>query len=353
MMRVAPAIALARYFQVHKLDFGSVARACNFPLDSLSDPMRSVPARTMANLFVTATQTVKDCAFPIKLAEESIAGNTGLLGHLALSAPTVRAFLECLAGYMPILATGCEVGYTEVHGKGHLFWRSPIDFDMPTKPFNLYIVASLVYRIRVAAGENWVPLAVTFEHKAPDTAARELAVFGPRVTYDADQTSITLDGVTLSKPMPSANEELFAIHKHHAALLLREVMGEQDLETRVREAIGSRLTRETPTLDAVAHDLGMSSRAMQRQLERIGLSYERMLDDTRCAIAERLLRETDRPLIQVAHEVGYGSQSTFTRAVRRWLDASPRAYRQRFRNVGPGPHTRPRAAPGVPMSNGD
>jgi hypothetical protein len=59
---------------------------------------------------------------------------------------------------MPILATGCEVRYNEVSGKVQLFWSWPIEFDSPTKPVNLYIVASLVFRIRAAAGDKWVPL---------------------------------------------------------------------------------------------------------------------------------------------------------------------------------------------------
>ena len=93
---------------------------------------------------------------------------------------------------------------------------------------------------------------------------------------------------------------------------------------------------------------------MQRGLDRVGLSFERMLDDTRFTFAERLLRETDRPLIQVAYEVGYGSQSTFTRAMRRWLDASPRAYRQRFRDFEREQLNGKRAhGTGVHVSNGD
>jgi AraC-like DNA-binding protein len=266
----------------------------------------------------------------------------------------VRVFLECLAGYMSILPTGCEVGYNEVSGKGQLFWRWPIKFDSPTKPANLYLVASLVFRIRAAAGDKWVPLSVLFEHKAPMVADRELSVFGPRPRFDADKTSSTLDVATLNRPMPTANEEMFAIYKHHAALLLREASLERDLATQVRNAISERLTRETPTLEVVSNDIGISARAMQRGLDRVGLSFERMLDDMRFAIAERLLRETDRPVIQVTYEVGYSSQSTFTRAVRRWLDASPRANRQRFRDFEREQLNGKRAhGTGVHVSNGD
>lgn len=333
MIRVAPAIALVKYFEVRKRNFKPIAHACDFPIDSLKDPMRSVPLRAMARLFVEATCTADDGDLPIGVAEESVINNAGLLGHLAMSAPTVRVLMECLAGYMPVLLDAVEMGYDECGGMGRLFWSTPIDINAPTRPFNLYVLASFVFRIRLAAGNSWTPRAVTYEHNAIKMSERERATFGSRVTFDANVTSLTVDGATLAKAMPTANEELFAIFKHHASLLLRQVSGQRDLSTMVRNAIGQRLMRDAPTLEMIAHDVGMPPRALQRRLERIGVCFEKMLDETRCTIAERLLRETDHPLIQVAHEVGYGSQSTFTRAVRRWLDASPRAYRQRFRTL--------------------
>lgn len=332
-IRVAPAIALARQLEGRQPDFKIIARSIEFPVHRLSDPMQAVELRKMAQLFVAVSRAMNDCGLAIKLAEEADAGNSGLLGHLALAAPTVRAFLECLAGYAPILVTGVETGFDERNGTGKIMWRAPADFDATIKPLWLYFAASLVYRIRSASGPGWVPLSVEFEHKAPAATPIEYGLFGPRVSFDADRTCVTVDKGTLDKPMPSANEELFSIYKHHAALLMREIAAEQDLETRVRQAIIGRLNHDSATLDWIAHDIGVSPRAMQRRLERLGLSFEKLLDTTRCSIAERLLRETDRPLIQVAHDVGYGSQSTFTRAVRRWFHVSPRAYRQRCRRA--------------------
>ncbi len=87
MMRVAPAIALAKYFGAHKLNFNQIAKACDFPTESLDDPMRCVPMRTGTQLFLKATRAVGDCSLPIKLAEESVVGNTGLLGYIAMAAP--------------------------------------------------------------------------------------------------------------------------------------------------------------------------------------------------------------------------------------------------------------------------
>lgn len=335
-IRVAPALALVRYLEAHGADFKAIADACGLTTDELADPMRLVPLRQMASFYVMAAKALNDCGLPLKLAEASGVGNSGLMGHLAMAAPTVRAFVECLAGYAPLLVTNVEAGYAESAGIGRLYWRAPggpEGFEISLKPVNLFLAASIIHRVRVAAGADWVPRAVTFEHKAPAANQGELALFGRDVTFNRDCSSITFDAVTLAKPLPTANAHLFAIFKHHATLLLRDVNSDRDWTDLVRRSIGDRLKWDAASLDGVAKDLGISPRNLQRRLEQTGSSFEKVLDDMRRATAERLLRETDLPLMQIAFDVGYGSQSTFTRAVRRWLDASPRAYRQRFRGA--------------------
>lgn len=335
-IRVAPALALVRYLEAHGADFKAIADACGLTTDELADPMRLVPLRQMASFYVMAAKALNDCGLPLKLAEASGVGNSGLMGHLAMAAPTVRAFVDCLAGYAPLLVTNVEAGYAESAGIGRLYWRAPggpEGFEISLKPVNLFLAASIIHRVRVAAGADWVPRAVTFEHKAPAANQGELALFGRDVTFNRDCSSITFDAVTLAKPLPTANAHLFAIFKHHATLLLRDVNSDRDWTDLVRRSIGDRLKWDAASLDGVAKDLGISPRNLQRRLEQTGSSFEKVLDDMRRATAERLLRETDLPLMQIAFDVGYGSQSTFTRAVRRWLDASPRAYRQRFRGA--------------------
>lgn len=310
-----------------------MADASGLGAHELIDPMRLVPLRKVASLFVMASRTVNDCGLALKLAEASSAGNSGLMGHLALAAPTVRAFLECIAGYAPILVMGIEVGFSDDGRTGRLAWRAPSELDVSLKPCSLFFAASIVHRVRAAAGATWVPVAASFEHKAPAISPEELIVFGARTTFDCDETSITFDAATLARPIPTANAHLFAIYRHHASLLLRDAMSELDLTAQVKRAIGERLASQAASLDTVAADLGVSPRHLQRRLEQSGVSFDKVLDDRRRATAERLLRETNRPLMQVALDTGYSSQSTFTRAVRRWLKASPRAYRQQFREA--------------------
>ncbi|MCB1503998.1 MAG: AraC family transcriptional regulator ligand-binding domain-containing protein [Hyphomicrobiaceae bacterium] len=333
-VRAGPVLALAKYLDAQKVDINSVAPLCGIDMSVLGDPMRMLPLKAVARLFAAASASTGNVRLPLALAEFAELGNSGLVGHLALSAPTVRGFLECLAGFSPILVSQYEVGYSEKGGTGRIYWRGASGFDVPMQSFSLYVAASVIRRIRAAAGPNWVPLSATLEHGIPVGTEREVArLFGPRLSLDSNCSSLTVDPATLSRPMPSANEELFAIYRHHGNLLLREITLEVDLVSRVRGAIENRLLNEVPSLEIVALDVGVTARSLQRRLENSGTSFERVLDETRYAVAERLLRETDQPLMAVAHASGYASQSTFTRAVRRWLDMPPRVYRQKFRGV--------------------
>jgi AraC-like DNA-binding protein len=54
----------------------------------------------------------------------------------------------------------------------------------------------------------------------------------------------------------------------------------------------------------------------------------RFLIQTRIRRAIALLRETSRPVTEIAFEVGFGDLSNFINAFRREVGVSPRRYRQ-------------------------
>ena len=53
----------------------------------------------------------------------------------------------------------------------------------------------------------------------------------------------------------------------------------------------------------------------------------RVVDLARRDLAQRLLRETDYSLAEVAFLTGFAEQSGFTRAFKRWAGQTPRSYR--------------------------
>ncbi|NOK33575.1 helix-turn-helix transcriptional regulator [Corallococcus exercitus] len=86
---------------------------------------------------------------------------------------------------------------------------------------------------------------------------------------------------------------------------------------------------EELTLGELARVAGMSPYHFLRVFKReTGLTPHRYLLRTRVFHALALLRDTRRPVTEIALDVGFGDLSNFIHTFRRELGCSPRAFRQ-------------------------
>ena len=87
------------------------------------------------------------------------------------------------------------------------------------------------------------------------------------------------------------------------------------------------LSQGVPGVTDVASQLGMSGRTLQRQLADRGATFQKLVDQARRELAERLLADTSYPLAEVAFLTGFSEQSAFNRAFKRWAGQTPRSFR--------------------------
>lgn len=128
------------------------------------------------------------------------------------------------------------------------------------------------------------------------------------------------------------------IHALLCALLLRLAIELPDAPPSVsmlpeaylefRELIEKRLY-DRPTILELAHDLGYSSRTLDRVCEQVtGRTAKHLLDERVALEVRRLLTYTTRPLTQVASSLGFRDPSNFSKFVRRHLGETPREIRE-------------------------
>lgn len=86
-------------------------------------------------------------------------------------------------------------------------------------------------------------------------------------------------------------------------------------------------------MELVAAQFALHPKTLQRRLAGEGTTFAELVDATRRAQAERLLRDTDLSMSQVAREIGYAEQSVLTRSSRRWFGTNPTAARTALRAV--------------------
>jgi AraC-like DNA-binding protein len=107
------------------------------------------------------------------------------------------------------------------------------------------------------------------------------------------------------------------------------------LHCTLQQAIHAELDRgQVPTLASVAPKLrmavgvrGTGVRQLQRHLAAAHLSFRAVVAEVRRERALVQLRESRKPLAEIAAEAGYAEPSSFHRAVRRWTGTTPLALR--------------------------
>lgn len=188
-------------------------------------------------------------------------------------------------------------------------------------------IASIVSISREASSQELRPLAVFFKHPAPASVAEHERHFGCPVHFASDRDALLVSSATLETPNKVADAGIASFFDTHLEADLAKLEDESSLERRVRSRISRSLSEGLPTISDVAGHLHMSGRTLQRRLAERGASFQILLDETRRRLAERLLRETDYSLAEVAFMTGFAEQSSLTRAFKRWAGRTPRSYR--------------------------
>lgn len=100
------------------------------------------------------------------------------------------------------------------------------------------------------------------------------------------------------------------------------------LVTRVRDAIDRCMLIGDCEIDHVARRLGLSVRALQRELSEADTSYRDLVEAARQSRAEVLLTRPWLTFSTIAQKLGYKQVSSFNRAVKRWAGKTPGELRQ-------------------------
>jgi AraC-like DNA-binding protein len=79
--------------------------------------------------------------------------------------------------------------------------------------------------------------------------------------------------------------------------------------------------------DDLAAWLNLSPRTLHRQLKEEGASLQQLKDAVRRDLAMDLLLRTQRPIKQIAAEVGFQNEKSFMRAFKGWTGVTPDEFR--------------------------
>jgi AraC-like DNA-binding protein len=173
-------------------------------------------------------------------------------------------------------------------------------------------------------GPDWSPREIRIGHRTR-TALPDVELFdGSRIIRGAGDTYFTFPRTLLKRRFPEVGDREKAKGKSGCGL---DQPLPNDLGGMVRMQIENFLLQGTYQVDAISESLAMSKRSLQRLLAEQGLSYSQMLAEARQRLAVDWLETTDKPVGEIAFDLGYKDSSNFSRAFRREIGMTPQAFR--------------------------
>jgi AraC-like DNA-binding protein len=207
--------------------------------------------------------------------------------------------------------------FTEAPDESHPWGYSKVDMEF----------ASLLTFGRRFASNDMAALKVTLRRPEPAFATLYEEVFRCPIAFAQSANSISFSQADAKRPLISADHRAAEWLEFGAKAAL-ERMDDSGVTARVRAQLERMLQGDEPTLAAVASELCMSERTLQRRLSAEGQTFRRVLDEMRRDVAQRSLAAGKRNVPELAYLLGFEDSNSFYRSFRRWTGTTPESFRR-------------------------
>lgn len=304
------------------LDTDRLLRAVALDPAILLDRQARVPTEKMSLLWRAALEQSGDRGVGLIGADAPLPGNFDIVGYVMLSSRDLREAVHSISRYMRLVSDAAEITLepveTLVNVRFNLFGgrepmpRQRIEFDLLT----------ILNFLRWVAGRAADPVRAQIVYPPPDDVQRYRAAFRCPVVFNAEFNGWVFSAATLDAPLPAFNPVVAQAHEN---LLQQEIAAFDGagLSVSVRREIARQLANGEPRRDSVAQALKIGDRTLQRRLREEGGSFEKLLDATRCDLAQHYLARPNLTTTDVAYLLGFADPGAFFRACKRWFEASP------------------------------
>jgi AraC-like DNA-binding protein len=183
--------------------------------------------------------------------------------------------------------------------------------------------ASFVELGRRGTGHRMNPKRVELKRKAEATGVHE-AYFKCPIKFGARRNILVLHTADLDRPFLTHNAELLEMLDPQLVKALEEQQRAQpSISVQVKWILKRLLAGARPDVSAVARELGLSDRTLQRRIDDDGTTFRKLLLGARQELAREYLNRPDIDVAEVAYLLGYEDSNSFYRAFRTWEGTTP------------------------------
>lgn len=290
----------------------------------LDDPNSRINVGHMTQLWQLAARESDDPCFTLRLADLARADMFSGLSLAMMFSETAGEAIERMCRYSAVASSAAHLETRP--GKNNSL-EVTFHLHMPVAGEALEAFMACGGRIlKQITQDKFRPQEVHFSHDKSAFRAQFEAFFEAPVFFNAPVCKFVVDEPMLRLPCYQSNPELVQSMDRW----MKEYLERTDSLTitgQVQKLLLKGTIDGNVDQGAIARQLGMSTRGLQRELEKEGYSFRELLEKAKREMAEELLLRPELSLTDICHLLGFSDQSNFTKAFKRWTGKTPSGYR--------------------------
>lgn len=328
MRHVQRAVVLLQSLGV---DTDALLASAGLDRTQLTDGHARVPLSLFEGMFASHEAVNDDPFLGLRMADDIQPSTLGGLGFLLQSCATLADLLDVYLRFRGLVSNVGQAQLIHTPGRFELCWSPVAGSARLRRQACEYVIGSFSVISRLLLPSMPPHIAVRFAHPAPsrsEQVRRYFEFFGCPVYFDCERTSITASSSLLTMRLPHGDAVLKELLERHAQHMLERQAVPASLPDDVRRLIQAMVSVGTPTMEAVAGQLGLSTRSLHRRLEEAGTSFRELLDAVRLDMAQEALRVEGLPIAELAERLSFSSPQAFMRWFKALAGVTPGQYRR-------------------------
>jgi AraC-like DNA-binding protein len=285
-------------------------------------PIDTIPLAQFAHMAEFFGETASSRAASWHIGADYDLAELGEIGRAVTSARTLGGALRRFADNFELLQDCSRLSLETGADAATLSYRILDPSIWPRHHDALFSLGIIARIVKLAVPDAMPSFELGFECSKRETG---LNLPQAQLAFACEANSIRIPIAMLDAAMPECGPPCdlralsFAVAEQRRSRPVRE---------RLAGIIFARLSEGDIGQDALAREIGMSSRTMRRRLAEEASSFQQLLDE--CRMRQAVLEFSARPeasIADIALRLGYAEHSTFTRAFTRWAGRPPQRFR--------------------------
>ena len=276
--------------------------------------------------------------FGLELGKSVSLGTLPVIGMMLLSCQNLGQALEQILRYESL---NHNLGVSQVihhEGETQYIWTPnrlylPNPYDDLSFQLTLSVFASFKTFLPQLTKEEVSIKHVDFMAPKPRDAQRYKKFVETELRFNQPCNAITFNSEELDKIITKGDATLFAALSAHADDLLLSKENQRDIIWQLKSILPEALQNNRFRIEDIASQLHVSTRTLQRKLNKSGAGFQEILDAVRQHLAERYLTNSHLSMSEIATLLGFQEQSSFNHAFKHWNSLSPSEYREKTQTI--------------------